>query len=611
VWLGVALLFAVAAVSVQLDRVAAGGRVGQRIDGPRALRVHALLAALDAGAASPQAIAALRRELRPLVGDPVVPVAGDLVPALLAFLALAMVLLGWRDHRPAAPAAEAAAAPRAEGRLQYLANVSHEIRTPINTILGFTDVLCNDDPSPEEHVAYLETIRRNGDHLLAIVGDILDLSRVESGQLEVQRVRCRLPDLVHEVAALVRPEAEQKGLDFEAVNRGALPEYVQADPVRLRQVLLNLLTNAVKFTDVGFVTLEVSVDDLGPAGASRVVFEVSDSGLGIAPGQLETLFEPFVQAPGANQRGGGTGLGLAIARRFARMLGGDVTAESRPDEGSRFTATIDPGPLENATMLGADEALVARETPVPPERIRVSGRVLLVEDGPDTQRLVAHFLRHAGARVWVAGDGREGFETAVEAQRSGAPFHLLLMDMEMPEMNGYEATRRLRGAGVRTPVVALTAYAEPEEQEAALAAGCNEVVSKPVPRAVLLDVVRRYLQPDEVATVDKPETTMSDLIGGPELDTLTRMFVSVLEQRVGEMEAALADREAVRLQRLAHRLKGAAGSYGFAGISDAAAAVEAAARSGEDAQTLLAALRAACHHARVSYARGSTRSGAA
>jgi len=606
------VLLAVAAVSVQLDRVAAGGRAGQRIDGPRALRVRGLLAALDADAPSPQAIAALRRELRPLVVDPIMPEAGDLVPTLLAVLALAMVLLDRRDRRPVAPAAEAAAAaPRGEGRLQYLANVSHEIRTPINTILGFTDVLCNDDPSPEEHVAYLETIRRNGDHLLAIVGDILDLSRVESGQLEVERVRCRLPDLVHEVAALVRPEAEQKGLDFEAVTRGALPEYVQADPVRLRQILLNLLTNAVKFTDVGFVALAVSVDEQGPAGAARLIFDVSDSGIGIEPAQLETLFDPFVQVPGANQRGGGTGLGLAIARRFTRMLGGDVTAESRPDEGSRFTVTIDPGPLENATMLVADEALVAPETPVPPERIRVSGRVLLVEDGPDTQRLVAHFLRHAGARVWVAGDGREGFETAVEAQRSGAPFHLVLMDMEMPEMNGYEATRRLRGAGVRTPVVALTAYAEPEEREAALAAGCNDVVSKPVPRAVLLDVVRRYLQPGEVAIADKPETTMGDLIGGPELDTLTRMFVSVLEQRVGEMEVALADREAVRLQRLAHRLKGAAGSYGFIGISDAAAAVEAAARSGEDAQALLAELRAACHDARASYAGGSTRSGLA
>jgi CheY-like chemotaxis protein/HPt (histidine-containing phosphotransfer) domain-containing protein len=248
---------------------------------------------------------------------------------------------------------------------------------------------------------------------------------------------------------------------------------------------------------------------------------------------------------------------------------------------------------------------------VPPERIRVSGRVLLVEDGPDTQRLVSHFLRYAGARVWVVGNGREAVETAVEAQRSGAPFHLILMDIEMPEMNGYEATRRLRGAGVRSPIVALTAYAEPEEREAALGAGCHEVVSKPVPRAVLLDAVQRYLAPAEPAVADKPETTMGDLMGGPELDMLTRMFVSVLEQRVTEMEAALAEREALRLQRLAHRLKGAAGSYGFVGISDAAAAVEAAARSGEDALALLAELRAACGRAQASYGTGTPRTGAA
>jgi len=613
-WLAVALLLSTAALTRQ---VVAPAGPGQGADTHTQQRIERLLVELEQHGAPSQTLAALRHELvsRPAAGTDVVPV--DLVPLLCALLAFGMVLIAWRarEGRPSRRVFDDATAPATtagiDQRLTYLANVSHEIRTPINTILGYTDVLCNDDPSAAEHVEYLETIRRNGDHLLAIVGDILDLSRLESGQLSAERIYCRLPELLHEVTALVRPEAELNGLGFEVVHRGALPEHVHTDPVRLRQILLNLLTNAVKFTEVGDIELAVGVEN-GEAGEpARLVFVVSDTGIGIDPAQLESLFDPFVQVPGAAPGAGGSGLGLTISRSFARMLGGDVSAESAPNVGSAFTVWIDPGPLDGESMLDGEAALAVQPATVTDvERVRVSGRVLLVEDGPDTQRLVAHFLRHAGARVWVASDGREGSDMAIEAVRSGAAFDLVLMDIEMPEMNGYDATRRVRDAGVNTPIVALTAYAGADEQQAALDAGCDEVVAKPVPRAVLLEVVQRHLNGGREA-LGEPVASMGEMLGSPELDTLTRMFVDLLEERVAEMEQAVGGDEGVQLQRLAHRLKGAAGSYGFLGISEAAAAVEAAARNGENTQACLESLARLCHQTRVSYPGAGSPAGSA
>jgi len=294
---------------------------------------------------------------------------------------------------------------------------------------------------------------------------------------------------------LLRVRALEAGLSLEIDYVFPLPRTIRTDPVRLRQVMMNLIGNALKFTGQGGVRITVSLSR--PADASpRLQFAVSDTGIGMTDEMIEQLFEPFMQADMSSSRHfGGTGLGLAISRRLARMLGGDIQVESTPGQGSTFTLSIDPGPLQEVAMVDAPHiAAIEEEEPAAVEAEHaLHGRVLLAEDGQDNQRLIGFILKKAGLEVSVAENGRIAFETAMAAAAEENPFDLILMDMQMPEMDGYEATRRLRQEGWQGPIVALTAHAMAGDREKCLRAGCDNYLTKPIERNSFLFAVANHL----------------------------------------------------------------------------------------------------------------------
>lgn len=394
---------------------------------------------------------------------------------------------------------DAVAASRAKS--DFLANMSHEIRTPMTAILGYADMLLGDAHSQEE-IDAINTIKRNGDHLLTVINDILDLSRIEAGKENIEFIPCSPIALVAEVESLMRVRATAKNLSFKINYTGPIPETIRSDPMRLRQILINLIGNAVKFTESGGIQLTVQLTDSLQGHAKALKFEVRDTGIGISEEQIGKLFQPFTQADSSITRAfGGTGLGLAISKRLANKLGGDITVSGVVGVGSLFTLTIDPGPLEGVKFVenpnhafrepktGSEPTAIAQ---LPPHC-----NILLAEDGIDNQALLSFFLKRAGATVAVADNGEDAVNQVLATLEGGgsesAAFDLILMDMQMPIMDGYEATRRLRQAGFRGPILALTAHAMTEDRQKCLDAGCNDHISKPVKRDAFLQVVMTYL----------------------------------------------------------------------------------------------------------------------
>ena len=491
-----------------------------------------------------------------------------------------------RDRDEARRAAQEASRLKSE----FLAHTSHEIRTPMTALVGYTELLGDTDLAPAERAECLTTVRRNGEHLMAIVNDILDLSKIESGRMTIERIACSPFALVAEVAAVVRPRAAHDGLAFAVEYRSPLPETIETDPTRLRQILLNLVGNAIKFTPRGSVRLEV-----GPVEDTRLCFEVIDTGIGLDAEQQARLFTAFSQADASTtRRFGGTGLGLAISKRLAGMLGGDLRVRSVPGEGSTFTLTIDVGSLAGVRLLDRPpEVRAAAERPEPSadERQALRGRILLAEDGLDARRLLARHLRAAGAEVETAENGLVACELALRAADAGTPYDLILMDMQMPELDGYAAAARLRAAGYRGPIVALTAHAMEDERARCLGAGCDGFATKPILRRTLIEVARAYLAPAGAAPL------VSALAADAEIARLLDGFVGRLPERLGAMERALGARDLVGLADLAHQLKGAATGYGFPTITEAAAELEAVAAARGEVERALAALADVCRRA--------------
>lgn len=404
---------------------------------------------------------------------------------------------------------QAEAATRAKS--QFLANMSHEIRTPMTAILGYTELLLEDlqqhGKSPDQLEA-LRTIQRNGNHLLELINDILDLAKIEAGRLEVERKPVVLRELLEEVAALMQVRAEAKNLPLILDLQPPLPVTITSDPLRLRQILINLLGNAIKFTEAGEVRLRVRLTEPS-AGSHQLRIGVIDTGIGITPEQMARLFQPFSQGDSSTTRKyGGTGLGLTISRRLAQLLGGDVTAESTPGQGSAFTVTIDASPVAFATEKAAssETAEISGEAakPAPAASVRLEAKILLAEDAPDNQRLIGFLLRKAGATVTAVGNGREAVDAALTAWQKGEPYDVILMDMQMPEMDGYQATQLLRSQDYPGLIVALTANAMAEDEIRCLGIGCNAYLSKPIRREHLLAKLGELLPDGKTAEATTP-----------------------------------------------------------------------------------------------------------
>ena len=354
----------------------------------------------------------------------------------------------------------------------FLATMSHEIRTPLAAILGYSEILKDETLEPEERLEFLTTITRNGVALTRLIDDILDLSKVEAGQIEPELMDFSLAEMLGEIRSLFEEQARSKELKFEMETTG-LPERVRTDPTRLRQILVNLIGNALKFTSQGSVQVWARLQ------SGLLHFQVRDTGIGLTEPQAARLFQPFSQGDGSTtRRFGGTGLGLALSRKLARALGGDVWLDSaEPDVGCCFHATV---AAENCGTP-ADVAEVPAHSP------QLRGlRVLLVEDLPDNQRLISHLLERAGVSVALAQDGQEGLEKAL-----AGGYDVVLMDMQMPRLDGFTATRMLRQRGYRGPVVALTAHAMVEDRERIAECGCDAHLTKPIDVNAIYQTLQR------------------------------------------------------------------------------------------------------------------------
>jgi signal transduction histidine kinase/CheY-like chemotaxis protein/HPt (histidine-containing phosphotransfer) domain-containing protein len=493
----------------------------------------------------------------------------------------------------------------------FLANMSHEIRTPMTAIMGYAEMLMEPDHTASERQDSLQVIRRSAGHLLELINDVLDISKIEADKMTVERIPTDVPQIAADVVSLMRPSALAKGMSIDLTFGDPVARSIQSDPVRIKQVLMNLVGNALKFAVRGNIRLDVSstVQD----NESIAVFEVSDSGIGMSDEQVGRIFLPFTQADNSTtRRFGGTGLGLTISKRIAELLGGNLTVDSLVGVGSKFRFTVDGGSAENVELLhGFTESLLAiSPEPTDNKPTALRGRILLAEDGPDNQRLISMHLRKAGAEVVIAENGR----IAVDRAQSES-FDLILMDMQMPELDGYAATGELRRLGCRLPIIALTAHAMSEDRGKCLAAGCDDFLTKPIAKKALLTALATYLPDDAAESAESLCTSppqehpmpssapTSSYADDPDMQEAIEEFVATLPTRIAAIERHQneqnhEEQNLEELRRLVHQLKGAGGGYGFDSITQLAAEVERALKEGDPPETLCVAVDNLIQHVR-------------
>ncbi len=390
---------------------------------------------------------------------------------------------------------------------EFLANMSHEIRTPLTAILGYADILSEDttdSPKTTPRSEAVDTIRRAGNHLLVVINDILDLSKIEAGKMQVEDVAFSLPGVLIEIDSLMRMRAAERGVALETVVKTPIPKTILSDPTRVRQILMNLVGNATKFTEEGNVTVLIESHDSDTEPCLH--FIIQDTGPGMTREQAESLFMPFNQADNsATRRHGGTGLGLIISRRLSNLMGGDVWLDwSEEGKGSRFIFKL-PLRFPPDTPLVKDliETHTKTETRSPDEADasrQLPAHILVAEDNVVNQRLIAFHLKHAGATVTMAMNGAEALAAIQAADENGTPYDLLVTDMQMPVMDGYTLASTLRREGATLPIVALTAHAMAEDRKRCMDAGCNDYVSKPIDKKELVDVCHRLMRASSPST---------------------------------------------------------------------------------------------------------------
>ena len=502
-----------------------------------------------------------------------------------------------------------------QAKSAFLANMSHEIRTPMNAILGFTEILKRGyGRNPHDSLRYLNTIHSSGKNLLELINDILDLSKVESGQIEMEQTWAEPHHIIHEVMQVLGVKAHEKGLALLFRAQSPLPQQIQTDPARFRQIIFNLVGNAIKFTEQGHVTVTGRFQKTPPG--SRLLIEISDSGIGIPPEKIESIFDPFTQADTAiTRRFGGTGLGLSISRKFARALGGDITVESRPGEGSTFRVDLTTGDLEGVPFLRPEEVETAAQELEPREQARwqfSKARVLIVDDGAENRELLRLLLQEAGLVADEAENGQVGMEKALAGH-----YDVILMDVNMPVMDGFTATQKLRQHGLKTSIIALTANAMKGFEQECLDSGYSGYFSKPIDVDRFMERMAELLGGKPVANgtgvapaftagrvpdravMEPPSAPASPIVS--KLPSSHEKFRHLIERFVVRLKEELKTLEQARLQgkleeiaAFAHWLKGTGGTVGFNEFTAPAAKLEKLAQKGgseADMQQALADLR--------------------
>ncbi len=477
---------------------------------------------------------------------------------------------------------------------QFLANMSHEIRTPLTSIIGYSESLLANELNQEERSEALQTVLRNGNHLLGVINDILDFSKIEAGKLDIDKCQVSVADLISDVKNLMRQKALEKALSLGFEYTSPVPTTIHTDPTRIKQILVNLIGNAVKFTKVGGVKINVSFD----GDAERISFAVIDTGPGMTEPQMDKVFQPFAQADASVTRAfGGTGLGLVISSQLAEQLGGEIKATSEFGKGSVFTVSIATGRVPESAMLLASPP-TSRQTalPVTSDVPQLGGKILIAEDGEDNRKLLSLLLRKTGADFRMVENGALAVQAATESH-----FDLILMDIQMPVMDGYTAMQKLREHGVKTPILALTANALKSDIEHAYAAGCTDFLGKPFTRSSLYAKLSSLLTTGAKTETPQPppfllgEATLSLLQEDPEFLNLILSALRNFPKRFEELLTAFSNRDWNSLERKSHSLCGASGNLGFLDVSNLARALELAASKAQEAEVsdLLDRLKAA------------------
>jgi CheY-like chemotaxis protein/HPt (histidine-containing phosphotransfer) domain-containing protein len=489
----------------------------------------------------------------------------------------------------------------------FLANMSHEIRTPMNAILGFTEILRRGMTRDEaESKRHLETVYSSGKHLLNLINDILDLSKVESGKFEIESIQCNPSHVIQEVVRVLRVKASEKGIDLELEIQGKMPEYILSDPGRIRQIATNLIGNAIKFTESGGVIVVLRAQAFDRHVGFE--FDVCDSGVGMSSSAQEKIFEAFVQADSSVTRQfGGTGLGLSISRKFALAMGGDISVDSELGQGSTFTVHLKVGPVDGTQWLVGDQLL---QTITDQTRSQTSSwvfapaRLLIVDDGRENCELVKLVLREFNLTIDEADNGQSALDKVMTVS-----YDLILMDVQMPVMDGFTAAGIMRERGVQVPIVALTANAMKGFEQSCLAAGYSDYLTKPIDIDIFIDRVATLLGAELVAvepeshvspTINKKPSTVpaqssvSNLDADPvestlagkndQFDELIAEFTDRLHSRLLEMVNASVNQDYTELADLAHWLKGAGGTIGFGIFTEPSAQLEDVAKSENDSE---------------------------
>ena len=507
----------------------------------------------------------------------------DKLGALTGFMAIETDIT---EKREAQAKIEAAT----EAKASFLANMSHEIRTPLNGIIGFADLLAKraDGGDELQRDEWVGIIHGSGTHLLGLLNDVLDFSKLDAGKMTIDPLPCRVVSVVSQCMAMLQQRAVEKGISLQTTVKEDCPPVARTDATRLRQIVTNLVGNAVKFTDVGGVL--VTLSGAGTAERPRIRIDIKDTGVGMTQQQIGLLFQPFVQADCSTTRKyGGTGLGLTISKSLAERLGGGITVRSEPGLGSVFTVEIDAPPPLPGERAPEESVYSSGSTLKPGIGSRLHGRrILVVDDNPTNLKLFQLTLTKAGAEVVLVDNGKLAVEAAA-AQK----FDAIAMDMQMPVMDGFAATRALRKLGSTLPILALTAYSSGADREKCLNAGCSEFLGKPVDLVVLVQTLERLIG-GQAAVGDlsiarhlplNPKTVIPSAtecqIDDPAIRPLAEYWLSQLPERIVEMRSALERGDSAEVARIAHMIRGTSGSIGLPAFVDPAHTLEEAALVGD------------------------------